>query len=141
VSAKVCSLLRVSDISLDTMSLEQSADSSLAEQLQALHDTAPQRYSLLERYAEDLRQALEQSARNYASAKQLYSIWDDPPFEPQLFGQILSTAAGLEILRVYTHRSNHNRYDLTAYDSARMDQLVLLLADETASAINVESID
>ncbi len=119
------------------MSLDESPDTSLSEQLQIL-DNAPQRFSLLERYIEDLRQALEQTERNYASAKQLYSIWDDPPFEPQIFGQLLSTAADLEILQVYTHRSNHNRYDLTAYDSARMGRLALLFTDGTAAMIDAE---
>ncbi len=120
------------------MSLEQSADTSLSKQLQILCDDAPQRFNLLERYIEDLRQALEQTDRNYASAKQLYAIWDDPPFQPQILGQLLSTAAGLEILQVYTHRSNHNRYDLTAYDSARMGRLILLFTDGTASTSDAE---
>lgn len=141
MSARVRSLLCVSVLSLDTMSPEQSADSSLAEQLQALRNDTPQRYSLLERYAEDLRQALEQSARNYASTKQLYLTWDDPPFEPQILGQLLSTAADLEILRVHTYRSNRNRYDLTAYDSTRMDRIALLLTDKTASTIDTGSTD
>ncbi|ADJ16934.1 hypothetical protein HacjB3_17958 (plasmid) [Halalkalicoccus jeotgali B3] len=123
------------------MSLEKSANSSLGEQLQALHDTAPQRYSLLERYAEDLRQAFEQSGRNYASAKQLYRTWDNPPFEPQILGQLLSAAADLGVLRVYTHRSNHNRYDLTAYDSARMDRLAAIFTDEAASATDAKFAD
>lgn len=123
------------------MSLEQSPDTTLSKQLQTLRDDAPQRYSLLERYVEELRHALEQTERNYASAKQLYSIWDDPPFKPQIFGQLLSTAADLEILRVYTHRSNHNRYDLTVYDSARLDRLVLLFTDGTASTIDTGSTD
>ncbi|ADJ16508.1 hypothetical protein C497_01515 [Halalkalicoccus jeotgali B3] len=68
-------------------------------------------------------------------------MWDDPPFEPQILGQLLSTATDLEVLQVYTHRSNRNRYDLTAYDSTRMDQLALLFTDETASTIDADSSD
>lgn len=116
-------MLFVSVIPLYTTSLDQSADTSLTEPLHALCDDAPRRYSLLERNLEDLEQILEQSTWNYASAKQLYSTWDDPPVPPQTLGQLLSTIADLGILRVHTHRSNRNRYDLTAYESARMDQL------------------
>lgn len=57
------------------MSLDQSADSSLTEQLHALRDDTPRCYGLLERYLEDLKQILEQSTRNYASAKQPRPYW------------------------------------------------------------------
>lgn len=82
---------------------------------------------------------LDQSTRNYASAKQLYSMWDDPPFPPQTLGQLLSTIADLDIVRVHTHRSNRNRYDLTAYDSARMDRLATIVADDSEFVTDVGS--
>ncbi len=116
------------------MSTNQSADTSLTEQLQALRDDAPQRYGLLERYVEVFRHTLKQSTRNYISAKQLYSTWEDPPFPPQTLGQLLSTIADLGILRVHMHRSNRNRYDLTAYDQTRVDQLAVIVTNETESA-------
>ncbi|WP_245998455.1 hypothetical protein [Halalkalicoccus subterraneus] len=114
--------------------MNRSTGPSLPEQFEALRDEDPRRYGLLERHLEDLRQTLEQSTRNYASAKQLYAMWDDPPFPPQILGQLLSTIADLGILRVHAHRSNRNRYDLTAYDQARMDQLAVIVSDETESA-------
>lgn len=116
------------------MSINRPSGTSLNKQLQALRDDAPRRYGLLERYFKDLRHTLEQSTRNYASAKQLYSTWDDPPFPPQILGQLLSTIADLGILRVHTHRSTRNRYDLTAYDSTRMDLLAVIVTEETESA-------
>ncbi|WP_066385851.1 hypothetical protein [Halalkalicoccus paucihalophilus] len=116
------------------MSLDQSADTSLTEQLQTLRVATLRRYGLLERYLTALRQTLEQSTRNYASAKQLYSTWDDPPFSPQTLGQLLRTIADLGILRVHMHRSNRNRYDLTAYDQTRVDQLAVIVTDERESA-------
>lgn len=57
----------------------------------------------------------------------LHTTWDEPPFQPQITGQLLSTAATLEVLRVHSHRSNRNRYDLTAYDQTRMERLASLL--------------
>lgn len=118
------------------MSSDQSIGTSLSEQLYALRDDAPRRYGLLGRHLGDRERTLDQSTQNYASAKQLHSTWDDPPFQPQILGQLLSTAAELGILRVHAHRSNRNRYDLTAYDSTRMDQLEQMFTDETEFTVD-----
>ena len=115
------------------MAPDESNASALANQLTLLRADDPRRYTLLQRYLEELRDVLEQTDRNYVSAKQLHSHWDDPPFQPQLMGQLLSTVADLGVLRVHTHRSNRNRYDLTAYDPAQMQQLAQLLLDDAQS--------
>jgi hypothetical protein len=107
---------------------------ALVDQLESLYSEDPRRYGLLQRHIEELTYALEQSTRNYVSAKQLHAVWDDPPFSPQILGQLLSTIATLGILRVHTHRSNRNRYDLTAYDPARMRRLSTVLPADTPSA-------
>lgn len=113
--------------------MDRSGDPPLNEQLHALRKDAPSRYGLLERYHADLKRILEQSPRNYATAKQLYSTWEDPPFQPQILGQLLSTVADLGVLRIHAHRSNRNRYDLTAYDSTRMRELATLVTGEAES--------
>lgn len=105
----------------------------LIDQLESLYSEDPRRYRLLQRHIEELTYTLEQSTRNYASAKQLHAVWDDPPFPPQILGQLLSTVAMLGILRVHTHRSNRNRYDLTVYDPARMHRLSTVLSANTSS--------
>lgn len=110
--------------------MDRSGDPPLSEQLHALREDAPGRYAHLEHHHADLKRILEQSPRNYASAKQLYTTWEDPPFQPQILGQLLSTIADLGILRVHAHRSNRNRYDLTAYDSTRMHELATLFTGE-----------
>lgn len=115
------------------MSMDRSEDPSLSEQLHALHEDAPRRYALLECYHADLERILEQSPRNYASAKQLYSTWEDPPFQPQILGQLLSIIANFGVLRVHAHRSNRNRYDLTAYDPTRMHELAMFFTGEAES--------
>lgn len=107
--------------------MDRSGDPPLSEQLHALREDAPSRYALLKRYHTDLKRVLEHSSRNYASAKQLYATWEDPPFQPQILGQLLSTIADLGVLRVHAHRSNRNWYDLTAYDSSRMHELATIL--------------
>ena len=106
---------------------------SLAIQLAELRSQDPRRYTLLQQHCEDLRYALEQSNRNYASAKQLHALWDDPPFQPQILGQLLSTVAPLDVLRIHAQQSNRNRYDLTAYDRAQMQHLADALAADSGS--------
>lgn len=115
------------------MATDESNAASLANQLALLHDDNPRLYTLLQRHLDELRDVLEQTDRNYVSAKQLQSNWNDPPFQPQIMGQLLSTAADLGILRVHTHRSSRNRYDLTAYDPAQMQRLAQLLAIDVKS--------
>lgn len=110
------------------MATDNSCPYSLGDQLATLRSENPRRYALLERHIDKLEELLENTDRNYASAKQLHATWDEPPFQPQITGQLLSTAATLEVLRVHSHRSNRNRYDLTAYDHARLQQLSSLLA-------------
>lgn len=100
---------------------------TLETQLASLRTDNPPRYALLESYAKDLKDALEQIESNYITAKQLHNMWTGPPLRPQILGQLLSTAAYCGILRIHANRSNRNRYDLTAYDRTRMQQLIHLL--------------
>lgn len=109
------------------MATDSSCSPSLGDQLATLQSDDPRRYALLKRHFSELEELLENADRNYASAKQLHSRWKNPPFQPQITGQLLSTAATLEILQIHTHRSNRNRYDLPAYDQARMERLATLL--------------
>ena len=104
---------------------------TLETQLTSLRADNPPRYALLESYARDLRDALEQIKSNYISAKQLHDIWTGPPVRPQILGQLLSTAAQCDILRIHANRSNRNRYDLTAYDRTRMQHLIHLLETQS----------
>lgn len=119
--------------SVSTKSMDRSGDPPLSEQLHVLREDAPGRYALLERYHADLKRILEHSPRNYASTKQLHATWEDPPFQPQILGQLLSTIADLGVLRIHAHRSNRNRYDLTAYNSTRMHELATLFTGEAES--------
>jgi hypothetical protein len=112
---------------------DRSRTTQLTDQLESLYSEDPRRYALLQQYIGELRYALDQSNRNYVSAKQLHATWDDPPFQPQILGQLLSTAATLGVLRVHAHRSNRNRYDLTGYDPDQMQQLSTLLTVDTDS--------
>lgn len=109
------------------MATDQSSSPALSDQIATFQSEDPRRYALLKRYFDKLEELLENADRNYASARQLHSRWEDPPFQPQITGQLLSTAATLDILQVHTHRSNRNRYDLTAYDQTRMERLASLL--------------
>lgn len=106
---------------------------SLSDQLEDLQTEDPRRYTLLKQHLTDLKYVLEHSDRNYAAAKQLYRIWDEPPFQPQTLGQLLSTMADLGVLGLQRDGSNHNQYDLTAYDRTRLQELARLLQGETNS--------
>lgn len=106
---------------------------SLATQLAELRSRDPRRYTLLQHHCEDLRYVLEQSNRNYASAQQLRALWDDPPVQPQILGQLLTTVAPLGILRIHVRRSDCNRYDLTVYDHVQMQHLADVLGADLES--------
>lgn len=113
------------------MAPDSSQVATLETQLASLRTDSPPRYALLESYARDLKDALEQIESNYISAKQLHNMWTGPPLRPQIVGQLLSTAAQCDILRIHANRSNRNRYDLTAYDRTRMQQLIHLLETQS----------
>lgn len=109
------------------MASDSSQAATLETQLASLRTDNPPRYALLESYARDLKEALEQIESNYISAKQLHNTWAGPPVQPQVLGHLLSAAAQCDILHIHANRSNRNRYDLTAYDRTRMQQLIRLL--------------
>ena len=113
------------------MPSDTSQVTTLETQLAVLRADHPRRYALLESYARDLKDTLEQIEANYISAKQLHATWEDPPVRPQIIGQLLSTAAQCDILRIHANRSNRNRYDLTAYDRTRMQHLIQLLETQS----------
>ena len=113
------------------MASDEPQVATLETQLASLRADNPPRYALLESYARDLKEALEQIESNYISAKQLHDMWTGPPVRPQILGQLLSTAAHCGILRIHANRSNRNRYDLTAYDRTRMRQLIHLLETQS----------
>ena len=113
------------------MASDTSQVTTLKAQLATLRADNPPRYALLESHAVDIRDALEQIESNYISAKQLHDTWAGPPVQPQILGHLLSTAAQCDILRIHANRSNRNRYDLTAYDQTRMQQLIRLLETQS----------
>ena len=113
------------------MASDSSQVTTLETQLASLRTDNPPQYALLKSYARDLKNALEQIESNYISAKQLHNMWMGPPLRPQILGQLLSTAARCGILRIHANRSNRNRYDLTAYNRTRMQQLIHLLETQS----------
>lgn len=106
---------------------DEPVNARLAYQLADLETTDPQRYTLLEKHLPVLRTLIEESPRNYPSAKQLYQTAENTSLQPQTIGQALVTLAELEIVGVHTQRSNRNRYDLTGYDPERVKELEALL--------------
>ncbi|RBI58594.1 hypothetical protein DMJ13_26035 [halophilic archaeon] len=100
----------------------------LEGQVTALNETQPTRYGLLSSYHESVQHALEDCSRSYPTTKQLKEVVDDPAITSQMLGNILSLLADLDVIGVQSQRNNSNRYDLTQYDSARMDELAELLA-------------
>lgn len=105
-----------------------SDGSDLAGQLSRLESSDPQQYTLLQRHHQLLTRLLMDCNVNYPSTKQLYELLEDPPFEPQALGRMLTVLAELEIVAIHADRSNRNRYDLTGYTHARMHQLSQQLA-------------
>ncbi|WP_433631010.1 hypothetical protein [Halomicrococcus sp. NG-SE-24] len=93
-----------------------------------LNETQPPRYGLLCSYHENVQRALEECSCNYPTTKRLVEFVDDPAITPQMLGNILSLLVDLDVIGVHSQRNNSNRYDLTQYDPARMDELAELLA-------------
>lgn len=75
------------------MATDKSNASSLAHQLAWLHAADPRLYTLLQRYLDEFREVLKQSDRNYVSAKQPHSNWDDSRFNHRSWA---SSSAGLQ---------------------------------------------
>ncbi|RBI59533.1 hypothetical protein DMJ13_23340 [halophilic archaeon] len=114
-------------IAIENLTFCTMMSQSLENQVTALNETQPPRYGLLRSYHESVQQALEDCSCNYPTTKRLVEFVDDPAITPQMLGNILSLLVDLDVIGVHSQRNNSNRYDLTQYDPARMDELANLL--------------
>lgn len=64
------------------MTSDDPHGATLETQLASPRTDNPPRYALLEPYARDLKDTLEQIESNYITAKQLHTRWTGPPLRP-----------------------------------------------------------
>ncbi|WP_129113356.1 hypothetical protein [Halegenticoccus tardaugens] len=100
---------------------------SLQTQVQLLRETQPARYGLVRAHHADVRRAIEASSRNYPTTQQLLGTLENTDLSARMLGNVLSLFARFGVLAIHSERNNGNRYDLTAYDRGRMDELARLL--------------
>lgn len=86
--------------------------SDLTDQLLRLKTNNPQQHTLLQQYYQSLSNLLMDCDLSYPSAKQLYKRLENPSFESQGLGQMLTELAKLEVISIYADRHNRNLYDL-----------------------------
>ena len=103
----------------------------LAAQIEQLRETDAQKYGLLVRYHADMKQGIEACSHAYPCTKQFLPSLKNQALTPQMVGNLLSLLGRLDILGTYSNRSNSNRYDLTQYDPARMEELIEILENES----------
>jgi hypothetical protein len=96
---------------------------TLSRRLEALRERSPQNYGALKDHYPLLKQALDNNTRSYPTGRQLYASLEEPPITSQTFGRLLALLADLEVVTLYTERSNANRYDVRHYDSTDFDVL------------------
>ncbi|WP_227380983.1 hypothetical protein [Haladaptatus halobius] len=100
---------------------------TLITRIRDLREAQPTQYGLLSAHHQEAQQALEACQRNYPCVSQLYEILDEPALDRRMLGNILSLLVQFGILGVYSERNNSNRYDLTQYDQAAMQELAHVL--------------
>ena len=99
------------------------AASTLSARLTDLREHSPQNYGALRDHYPLLQYALDNTTQSYPTGRQLYASLEDPSITSQTFGRLLALLAELEVISLYTERSNANRYDVRRYDPTDFDVL------------------
>ena len=99
----------------------------LSSKLEDLKQESPQRFGYLEQYWEDAKEGLDNTSRNYARVVHIYENISEPEVGTRGLGHTLVLLAKLDVLTVLTNRSNATIYDLTSYQSERLDAVGRIL--------------
>jgi hypothetical protein len=98
-------------------------------EIERLREQHPKLYGVLRSDLEEVAEAIERCSYRYPLGKQVRESIRSPTASAREYGQALTGLAKLEIIDVYTERTNSNRYDLTALDSDRLRSLQRSIAD------------
>jgi len=95
-------------------------DHSVVAVLDTLRRDDPTTFGYVRRHWAEARAGIEQSERNYPQAKQVHAVLSEPETTPRTLGMALSGLVSLGVVDTWNETVGPTRYDLTAYNPARM---------------------
>ena len=102
---------------------------ALEAALDQLQERNPTNYGYLRQHVEEVCRGIERSDRSYPNAKQLHAELSAPDSTPRALGAALKALESLGVIGIWSDSVGSNRYDLTEYDSERVELLTELLAE------------
>jgi hypothetical protein len=98
----------------------EEIDHSVAAILDGLRRDDPTTFGYVRRHWAEARTGIERCERNYPQAKQVHAALSEPETTPRTLGMALSGLVSLGVVDTWSETVGPTRYDLTAYDPARM---------------------
>ena len=98
----------------------EAIDHSVAAALDALRRNDPTTFGYVRRHWAEARTGIERCERNYPQAKQVHAVLSEPETTPRTLGTALSGLVSLGVVDTWSETVGPTRYDLTAYEPARM---------------------
>lgn len=97
--------------------------------IESLREENPTNFGYARSHWREARTGLENCDRNYPQARQIHEAVDDPSTSPRTLGATLKALVALGVLDTWSETVASTRYDLTAYDPARMETVGAALDD------------
>lgn len=105
---------------LDRADAIEGVDPEPAAAIERLQREDPTTFGYTRRYWAEAQRGIESCSRNYPQSKQIHAALSRPETTPRTLGATLSGLVSLGVLDTWTETVGSTRYDLTAYDPARM---------------------
>lgn len=99
---------------------DETADPT-ATAIEQLRKENPTNFGYARSHWREAKSGLETCDRNYPQARQIHEAVDDPATSPRTLGATLKALVALGVLDTWSETVASTRYDLTAYDPARME--------------------
>lgn len=105
---------------LDRADAIEGVDPEPIAAIERLQREDPTTFGYTRRYWAEAQRGIESCSRNYPQSKQVHATLSRPETTPRTLGATLSGLVSLGVLDTWTETVGSTRYDLTAYDPARM---------------------
>jgi len=89
--------------------------------IDALRAENPTNFGYARNHWPEAKRGLERCDRNYPRARQVHEALEAPDTSPRTLGSTLKALVALDVLDTWSETVASTRYDLTAYDPARME--------------------
>lgn len=99
---------------------DETADPDEAA-IEQLREENPTNFGYARSHWREAKSGVESCDRNYPQARQIHEAVDDPSTSPRTLGAALKALVTLGVLDTWSETVASTRYDLTAYDPARME--------------------